>query len=96
MECRDKYEYRYRAGQKTTIGSGLSQFDMPFSSNGQIPDIVINPNCIPKRMTIAQLIEICHDKATQNLQTPFQKVSLVDITRQLEMLGFENYQDTID
>lgn len=71
--------------QKGTCGMILSQEDMPFTSSGMTPDLIINPHCIPSRMTINQLMSCICAKARSvsgnekyKNGSPFQGTSIVD------------------
>ena len=82
-----------RNGQKGTIGLILPATDMPFTKHGMQPDLIMNPNAFPSRMTFAQFIECIGGKvATLGVHeidgTPFNDISVEALKDELEKYGF--------
>lgn len=98
----DKFSSRH--GQKGVLSQLWPEVDMPFSTSGMTPDIIINPNAFPSRMTIGMLIESMAAKAgslnghTQD-STPFnfdEKNTAVDyFGDQLLKNGFNYYGNEV-
>jgi DNA-directed RNA polymerase II subunit RPB2 len=89
-----------RHGQKGTIGMLYREEDMPFTSSGIVPSIIMNPHAIPSRMTIGQLMEALESKAcafsgADGDASPFNGRTVEDIAKELEAHGMERYGNEV-
>jgi len=83
-----------RHGQKGVIGRILQDVDMPFTRDGMVPDLIINPHALPSRMTLGHLVEclagrVAAEHGTRSDGTPFRDVTVAKLGDALAEIGLD-------
>jgi DNA-directed RNA polymerase II subunit RPB2 len=98
-ELGDKIASRF--AQKGVVGILLRREDMPFSASGVVPDLILNPNAFPKRMTVGHLLDCilsktCAMAGTRMCHNPFEPKDVHGISATLEQrYGLHRHGDEI-
>ena len=93
-------KFSSRCGQKGMCGMVIEDYEMPFTSEGIKPDIIVNPHAIPSRMTINQLFEVvlgksCCMAGLMGDATPFMNNDIYQYFELLKNYGYEKYGNEI-
>jgi len=91
-EIGDKFASRH--GQKGVIGMLVNHEDLPYTADGVVPDVLINPHAFPSRMTVGMFLESVTGKAaalrgTKMDGSAFVGEKLDDVKGVLESAGFK-------
>ena len=84
-ELGDKFSTRH--GQKGTIGMLLDAENMPRTADGIVPDVMVNPHCIPSRMTMAQMLEQLFGKLGAEIGSKINATSFMNNEQSTQAIG---------
>ena len=92
-------KFASRMGQKGVLGACLPPEDMPFTEDGQVPDLIVNPHAIPSRMTIGMLKEtllsiLCAKTGKRGDGTMFRESSIDYMCEELKRAGYHPHGRT--
>ncbi len=97
----DKFASRH--GQKGVVALIVPPEDMPFTAEGIVPDLLLNPHSIPTRLTFGHLLEMLSGKAgavggrimdgTAFAEAGSKRIE--DYGNMLESHGFERYGNEV-
>lgn len=84
-----------RSGNKSIVAQVINQIDMPYSEDGVVPDIIMNPHSIPTRMCVGQIVEgvitkLAIEKGCLIDATTFKDIDVTAIIDELESMGFKH------
>jgi DNA-directed RNA polymerase II subunit RPB2 len=85
-----------RSGNKGICAIKYQHSDMLFSESGLVPDLIINPHCIPTRMIIGQILEsilakLSAAKGIISDGTAFTKIDINAVGDELEKYGLNRH-----
>ena len=84
-ELGDKFSSRH--GQKGTIGMLMDAVDMPRLPSGIVPDVMVNPHCIPSRMTVAQMLEQVFGRLGTEIGAKINATTFMNDDQSLKAMG---------